>query len=245
MKSCLTAALSIFALMIVTPSVRADVQDKVKDMQSPADSKQFAMKAAEGGMLEVKLAQLAQQKSQNQEVKQLAQQIEQDHTQANQQLMQVAKQKNIDLPAELKGECQETYQAFQQLQGTDFDNAFLLHNVKDHLKDIMMFQKEAKSGTDQEIRQWAAQTLPKLQQHAQHIRTVAQSAGMPIDVLAGGNMAGDAARTAGSRIQGAGSSDRSSDTGSGSTGTSGSTGSRGNSSSSGASGTSGGTNRDK
>jgi putative membrane protein len=242
MKSCLTATLSILALMIVTPSVRADVQDKVKEMQSPADSKQFAMKAAEGGMLEVKLAQLAQQKSQSQEVKQLAQQLEQDHAQANQQLMKVAKQKNIELPTELKGECQETYQAFQQLQGNDFDNAFLLHNVKDHLKDIMMFQKEAQKGTDQEIRQWAAQCLPKLQQHAQHIRTVAQSAGLPIDVLAGGNMARDAARTAGSRIQGAGSSDRSSDTG---TGTSGSTGSRGNSSGSGASGTSGGTNRDK
>src|SRR4051812_10286517 len=231
MKSCLTTALSIFALMIIASPARADVQDKVKAMQSPADSKQFAMKAAEGGMLEVKLAQLAQQKSQSQEVKQLAQQLEQDHTQANQQLTQVAKQKNITLPTELKGECQETYQAFQQLDGTDFDNAFLLHNVKDHLKDIMMFQKEAQNGTDQDIRQWAAQTLPKLQQHAQHIRTVAQSAGMPIDALAGGNMAHDAARTAGSRIQGSGTSSGSSDTGSGT----GSAGSRGNSSSSGAS----------
>jgi len=240
MTRCLIATLGIFALMIVTPSVRADVQDKVKEMQSPADSKQFAMKAAEGGMLEVKLAQLAQQKSQSNEVKELARQLEQDHTQANQQLMQVAKEKNITLPTDLKGECQETYQAFQQLQGKDFDNAFLLHNVKDHLKDIMMFQKEAQNGTDQEIRQWAAQALPKLQQHAQHIRTVAQSAGMPIDVLAGGNTASDAARTAGSRIQGAGSSDHSSNTGS-----TGSTGSRGNSSSSGASGTAGGTNRDK
>ena len=243
MTRCLTAALSIFALMTVTSSGRADVQDKVKEMQSPADSNQFAMKAAEGGTLEVKLAQLAQQKSQSSEVKDLARQLEQDHTQANQQLMQVARQKNINLPTDLKGECQERYQAFQQLQGSDFDNAFLLFNVKDHLKDIMMFQKEAKNGSDQEIRQWAAQTLPKLQQHAQHIRTVAQSAGMPIDVLAGGN-ASDTARTAGSRIQGAGSSsssDRNSNTGTGT----GATGSRGTSSSSGASGTAGGTNRDK
>jgi len=239
MKSCLTTALSIFALMVIAAPARADVQDKVKAMQSPADSKQFAMKAAEGGMLEVKLAQLAQQKGQSNEVKELARQLEQDHTQANQQLTQVAKQKNITLPSELKGECQETYQAFQQLEGKDFDNAFLLHNVKDHLKDIMMFQKEAQNGTDQEIRQWAAQCLPKLQQHAQHIRTVAQSAGMPIDALAGGNMANDAARTAGNRIHGAGSSDRTSDTG-----TTGGTGSRGTSSGSGASGTSGG-NRDK
>jgi len=108
MTRCLTAALSVFGLMIMSSTVaRADVQEKVKEMQSPADSKQFAMKAAEGGTLEVKLAQLAQQKSQSSEVKDLARQLEQDHTQANQQLMQVAKQKNINLPSDLKGECRD------------------------------------------------------------------------------------------------------------------------------------------
>lgn len=232
MTRCLTATLAVFTLMTVLAApARADVNDKVMMMKSPADSKEFAMKAAMGNMLEVKLAQLAQQKSQSQEVKQLAQKIEQDHTQAGQQLKQVAQQKNIQIPADLKGEAQETYQAFQQLEGKDFDNAFLLANIKNHLHSVMMFQKEAQSGTDQDIKQWATQTLPKLQQHTAHIRTVAQSAGVPIEVLAGGNMATDAARTAGSRIQG-------SDTGTTGTGT------RGTSSGSGASGTPGG-NRDK
>jgi putative membrane protein len=213
MTRCLTASLGIFALMLAAAPAGADVKDKVKSMQSPADSKGFAQKAAEGGMLEVKLSQLAQQKSQDQQVKDLAKQLEQDHTQANQQLMQIAKQKNIDLPNDLKGECAETYQAFQQLDGKDFDNAFILHNVKDHLKDIMMFQKEAQNGTDQEIKQFASQTLPKLQQHARHIATVAQAAGLPVDTLAAGG-GHDTAQPAGSRIGG------SSDTGTG-TGTSG------------------------
>jgi putative membrane protein len=202
MTRCLTATLAVFAMLMVSAQVRADVKSKVEEMQSPADSKQFAMKAAEGGMLEVKLSQLAQQKSQSQEVKQLAQQLEQDHTQANQQLMQVAKQKNITLPTDLKGECQETYQAFQQLSGKDFDNAYLLFNVKDHLKDIMMFQKEAEKGTDQEIKQWAMQCLPKLRQHAQHIGTVAQASGFPVETIAAGKMGTEGARTAGSRQEG-------------------------------------------
>jgi putative membrane protein len=202
MTRCLTVTLGVFAMMMVSVQVRADVKNKVEEMQSPADSKQFAMKAAEGGMLEVKLSQLAQQKSQSQEVKQLAQQLEQDHNQANQQLMQIAKQKNINLPTDLKGECQETYQAFEQLSGKDFDNAFLLHNVKDHLKDIMMFQKEAQNGTDQEIKQWAMQCLPKLRQHAQHIGAVAQASGFPVEAIAAGNMGTEGARTAGSRQEG-------------------------------------------
>ena len=212
MTRCLTVTLSVFAMLMVSAQVRADVKNKVEEMQSPADSKQFAMKAAEGGMLEVKLSQLAQQKSQSPEVKQLAQQFEQDHTQANQQLMQIAKQKNIDLPSDLKGECEETYQAFEQLSGKDFDNAFLLHNVKDHLKDIMMFQKEAQKGTDPEIKQWAAQTLPHLQQHAAHINTVAQASGLPMEALAGTGQAGEGARPAGSKI-GPGDTTKTPDTG--------------------------------
>jgi len=187
--------------LMLTVSARADVNDKVREMQSPKDSKEFAMKAAEGGMLEVKLSQLAQQKAQSQEVKDLARQLEQDHQQANQQLMAVAKQKNVDLPNDLKGEAAEHYQAFQKLEGKDFDNAYLLFNVKDHLKDVMMFQKEAQNGTDPAIKAWAAQTLPKLQQHASHIRTVAQAAGLPIEALAGTGQ-GEGARPAGGRIQG-------------------------------------------
>jgi putative membrane protein len=203
MTRCLTPTLSIFALLLAAGTfARADVNDKVKAMQSPKDSKEFAIKAAEGGMLEVKLSQLAQQKSQSQEIKQLAQRLEQDHAQANNLLTALAKQKNIDLPTDLRGECQEYYEAFQKLDGPDFDNAFLLFNVKDHLKDIMMFQKEAQNGSDPEIKQWASQTLPILQRHAGHINTVAQAAGLPMDALAGTGRAGETARPAGSRIPG-------------------------------------------
>jgi putative membrane protein len=200
MTRCLTASMIVLALMFTASLARADVNDKVKAMQSPADSKGFAQKAAEGGIFEVKLSQLAQQKATSQEIKDLARKLEEDHTTANNELTALAKTKNIDLPNDLKGECAETYQAFQKLDGKDFDNAFLLHNVKDHLKNIMMFQKEADRGSDPEVKAWAAKTLPTLKQHAQHIRTVAQASGLPIETLAGGG-AHDAARTAGSRIE--------------------------------------------
>jgi hypothetical protein len=120
--------------------------------------------------------------------------------------MAVAKQKNIDLPNDLKGECADTYQAFQKLDGKDFDNAYLLFNVKDHLKDIMMFRNEAQSGTDADVKAWAAKTLPNLQKHAGHIGQVARSAGLPIETLTGsgvaGGSSGDTARPAGGRIEG-------------------------------------------
>jgi putative membrane protein len=211
MTRCLTPSLSLIALILVGTIARAEVNDKVKAMQSPKDSKEFAMKAAESGMLEVQLAQLAQQKSQSQEIKQLAQKLEQDHSQANSQLTALAKQKNIDLPTGLKGECQEYYEAFQKLDGPDFDNAYLLFNVQGHLRSIMMFQKESQNGSDQDIKQWASQTLPTLKRHAGHINTVAQAAGLPMDALAGMGHDRDTARPAGSRIPGSTDDSRTND----------------------------------
>jgi predicted outer membrane protein len=200
MSRCLTPAVCVL-LLLVSAGVRADVADKVKAMQAPKDSKEFAMKAAESGMLEVKLAQLAQQKSQSPDVKQLAKHLETDHAQASSELAAVAKQKNIDLPTELKGECMETLEAFGKLEGNDFDNAFLVHNIKGHICSIAMFQREAQLGSDADVKAWAAKTLPALKKHAAHIGSVAQGAGLPVDAVAAQPM-DSGARPAGARIDG-------------------------------------------
>jgi putative membrane protein len=214
MTRCLTLSLTVFAMMLFTTAARADVNDKVKECTSPKDSKEFAMKAAQGGMLEVQASQLAQQKASSNEIKDLAKRIEQDHKQANSQLMAIAQQKNINLPNDLQGEAKEDLEVFQKLNGKDFDNAYLLYLVKDHLKDIAMFQKEAQAGTDPDIKQWAAKNLPVLREHAGMTATVAQASGLPIDALSGG---GQGARPAGAHIQGSSSDNTSGTNSSGST----------------------------
>ncbi len=62
-------------------------------------AKEFARDAAMGGMLEVCLAKLAQQKSSNADVDRLAQRIERDHERANQKLQRIAQNLGIDLPS--------------------------------------------------------------------------------------------------------------------------------------------------
>ena len=60
----------------------------------------FVMKAAQGGLAEVQLGQLAAQKASNPDVKAFGQKMVDDHTKANDQLKQVAAQDNIAIPAE-------------------------------------------------------------------------------------------------------------------------------------------------
>src|SRR4051812_5982385 len=142
MKSCLTATTCCVVMFAAAMIARADVNDKVKEMTPPKDSNDFAMKTAECNLLEIKLAQLAQQKAQSDEVKQLAKKIEQDHQQAGDKLKTVAQGKNINLPTDLKGEKQEKLQAFQQLEGKAFDTNYVLLMTKEHLHDIMSFTNE-------------------------------------------------------------------------------------------------------
>lgn len=127
----------------------------------------FIMKAAEGGLAEVQLGQLAQQNAQSQDVKDFGQRMVTDHTKANDDLKQVAQQEGITVPTELKGHEKAEYDRLSKLHGDAFDKAYSKLMVTDHKKDVAEFQREANSGSDPQVKSFASQTLPTLQEHLQ------------------------------------------------------------------------------
>jgi putative membrane protein len=131
---------------------------------SSADFK-FVREAAEGGKMEVELGQLAAQKGADPDVRDFGQRMVQDHEKANHQLMQLVSQKGATLPNETAGKEQGTVEHLKGLSGTDFDRAYMEHMVADHKKDVKEFQKEAAKARDSEIKDFAAKTLPILQEH--------------------------------------------------------------------------------
>lgn len=137
---------------------------KFDDTNIEGDTK-FAVKAADGGMLEVKLGELAQQKGVSQEVKDLGKMMTDDHSKANEELKALAAQKNISLPATLSDECQKTFDELAAKSGTEFDEAFAEHMVKDHKDDLDAFKKEAEKGDDPDLKAWAAGKIAVLEHH--------------------------------------------------------------------------------
>ena len=125
----------------------------------------FVMKAAEGGTAEVQMAQLAQSKTTNQAVKDLANKLIADHTKANDNLKPIATKDNITWPTGMSAKEQAEYNKLQALSGAEFDRAYVNNEIKDHKQDISEFQKEADHGTNPEVKSWAAQNLPALQEH--------------------------------------------------------------------------------
>ncbi len=127
----------------------------------------FMMKAAEGGMAEVQMGQLAQQNGQSQEVKDFGQRMVTDHSKANDQLKQVAEQQKVTLPTSPSSHDQAEYNKMSKLHGDAFDKAYAKMMVSDHKKDIAEFKREASMGSDPEVKNFASQTLPTLQKHLQ------------------------------------------------------------------------------
>ena len=126
---------------------------------------EFATDAAQGGLKEVQLGELAQQQAESVEVQQFGQRMVEDHGMANEQLMEIAQQKGIELPQELAGDAQQLYEELQQKSGQEFDQAYMDEMVSDHEEDVETFQEYAESGQDPDLTSFAEQTLPVLQEH--------------------------------------------------------------------------------
>ncbi|MEO5978298.1 MAG: DUF4142 domain-containing protein [Chryseolinea sp.] len=125
----------------------------------------FAIKAADGSLLEVKLGELAQTNGTSEEVKKFGQQMIKDHTQAGTELKELAASKIISIPSTLSEESQNKYDDFAKMKGTDFDKDYSKFMVKDHKEDIEVFEKEASKGNDVELKSWAADKVPTLKHH--------------------------------------------------------------------------------
>jgi putative membrane protein len=133
----------------------------------------FVKKAAEGGLAEVELGQLATQKASDDEVKKFGQRMVDDHTKANDQLKQVAATLGVQVPDHLSAKDQATKDRLQKLSGAQFDRAYMNDMVKDHTKDVVEFRHASKMAKNSEVKNFASQTLPTLEDHLKEAKNIA------------------------------------------------------------------------
>jgi len=137
----------------------------------------FAKEAAQGGMAEVRLGQLAEEKGSNDTVKSFGKRMVDDHSKAGDKLKEVASRENITLPTDISAKDQATYDRLAKLNGTAFDRAYARDMVKDHETDVAAFQKETNAGKDDSLKSFASETLPTLQEHLKQAKEMMKSVG--------------------------------------------------------------------
>lgn len=143
---------------------------KTKSSMSMMSDPDFAKAAAGGGVAEVKFGKLAEGKGTSQEVKDFGKRMTTDHSKADENLKLAASKDNISVSPQLDAKDQATYDRLSKLSGTAFDRAYARDMVRDHVSDVPAFRHEANDGKDPSIKNFAAQTLPTLEDHLKQAR---------------------------------------------------------------------------
>jgi putative membrane protein len=130
----------------------------------------FLRKAAEGGAAEVELGNLARDRATDPDVKQFAQKMVDDHSKANEELKELARKKGVAISASPDSKSRKEMDRLSKLSGSEFDRAYAKLMVSDHEKDVSEFNKQSRSAQDPDVKNFAAKTLPTLQDHLRMAR---------------------------------------------------------------------------
>jgi len=142
----------------------------------PAGDREFAMKAAAAGLAEVTESNAVAEKTSNPDVKRIAQHLIEDHTKANNELIQIAQSLDLSLPKEPDTTDRRRIDRLSAAKGRDLDRDYLADQKTAHEEAIRLFTEESKNGKNEKLRSFASQTLPKLQEHYKMVTSVRVSA---------------------------------------------------------------------
>ena len=166
----------------VPPSTTA-IQDSATtagDVGQTMKDKIFLRKAAQGGMAEVRLGQLAAQKASGDDVRAFGQKMVDDHTKLNNEMAPIADSMGVRLPKDLNKEDQAEYDKLNALSGNNFDMEYLSFMVKDHHKDLREFRQEAASTTDPTLQTAVANATKVIHEHTMMVDKLAREKGIPV-----------------------------------------------------------------
>jgi putative membrane protein len=156
-------------------SAAKDTASKAGAMAVATDDSKFATDAANLGLAEVALGKLAEQKATNAQVKNFAEMMVKDHSKANDELMAIAKAKNITLPAAPDAEHQKKMEELSKLAGKDFDKSYVEAMVDGHKKTLDLMKMGEKDCKDAELKAFATKTAPVVQMHLDAINKIQSS----------------------------------------------------------------------
>ena len=153
-------ALVIGAMSLTGAARAADTTPTGGGSSLSEKDKTFMKKAAKGGMMEVAMGQMAEQKGQSEDVKSFGKRMVTDHGKANDELKSIASKKGVQLPSK------------EHTGKWTSDKAYVDMMVKDHEKDLAEFKEEASSGSDPDVKKFADDTAKVIQEHLDLIKDI-------------------------------------------------------------------------
>ncbi len=166
-----TAALMLFAAPAISLAQTPTPSRTATQAGQPAQAdRTFAEKAAISDMFEIQAGKLAQEQAKDAGVKQFGSHMAADHGKTSEAMKALAQQKSMTLPTSLDSEHQQKLDQLRALKADQFDAAYLRGQIEAHQTAVALFRTQAETGKDADLKRFAEQTLPTLEQHLRQVR---------------------------------------------------------------------------
>ena len=161
----------VAGLSLLTVVSGIGAQQSTTEAKLQRTDRNFVSKAVEDNREEVELGKLAQGKASSDAVKQLGQRMIEDHSAANQDLLQLAENKGMKLQDKAPKADREM-ERLAKLQGPEFDREYVRAMVKDHKQDVAEFRRMHSGAVDPNLKAWVDKTLPTIEDHLKTIEGI-------------------------------------------------------------------------
>ncbi|SCE89474.1 Predicted outer membrane protein [Micromonospora viridifaciens] len=148
--------------------------------QPSTQDTQYLQALHQVNLAEITMGNMAQQKGQNEELKELGKQFVTDHTQLDDAVKTTAQQLNVQLPSQPTSDQQNVINHLNSLSGAEFDKAWVTAELNGHVQAIQATQTEISQGSEQSVITLAQDALPVLQAHLDALTSLAQTLGIPV-----------------------------------------------------------------
>lgn len=159
MKKYLWSLLALFVLL----SCDKDDDDNDRDLNQT--DRNFTTKATMANFAEIDAGQLAATKATEMGIRMFGQMMVTDHTTAKAELKNIAMSLGLYAPDSLDAEHVALKNQLMAATGREFDSIYIHSQVKDHQAAIALFELQRMNGDNEQLRDYAEETLPHLQHH--------------------------------------------------------------------------------
>jgi len=141
----------------------------------------FIKQMFESNAVEVQLGQLAQEKSQSDDVKQFAEKMVENRKRLDDQLAPLAKRLDVSQPKGPDKKMKQQIAKMQTLSGQEFDQEYIRTIEREHQKDVKNFKQAASAAQDPSVQRTAQADAPIIEQHLQAIQKIAEAHNVQTD----------------------------------------------------------------
>jgi putative membrane protein len=135
----------------------------------------FLKQMFESNAVEVQLGQLAQEKSQSDDVKQFAEKMVENRKRLDDQLAPLAKRLDVSPSKGPDKKMKQQIAKLQTLSGPQFDEEYIRTIEQAHQKDVKNIKQAATTAQDPSVQRTAQADAPVIEQHLQAIQKLAQT----------------------------------------------------------------------